>query len=134
MLTPVQEIEFLGLTINSVTLEISLKKTKIQKVVSECQNLLNYPQTSILELIKLTGLVDHNYSSSLTRKAELSFPPNATNIFFNKRPFLFRQNGFELKRKNQTELVGIKLRTVQWPGVNSKLGEVLIQKYASAKD
>ena len=60
MLTPVQEIEFLGLTINSVTLEISLKKTKIQKVVSECQNLLNYPQTSILELLKLTGLVDHN--------------------------------------------------------------------------
>ena len=50
LLTPVQEIEFLRLTINSVTLELSLNKTKIQKVVSECQNLLNNPQISILEL------------------------------------------------------------------------------------
>ena len=44
VLTPVQEIEFLGLTINSVTLELSLNKTKTQKVVSERQNLLNNPQ------------------------------------------------------------------------------------------
>ena len=47
VLTPVQEIEFLGLTINSVILELSLNKTKIQKVISECQYLLNNPQTSI---------------------------------------------------------------------------------------
>ena len=39
-----QKIEFLGLAINSATLELSLKKTKIQKIVSECQNLLNSPQ------------------------------------------------------------------------------------------
>ena len=44
VLTPVQEIEFLGLTINSVTLELSLNKIKTQKVVSERQNLLNNPQ------------------------------------------------------------------------------------------
>ena len=57
VLTPVQEIEFLGLTMNSVTLKLSLSKTKVQKVVSECQNLLNNPQTSILELTRLTGLL-----------------------------------------------------------------------------
>ena len=57
MLTPVQEIEFLGLAINSVTPELSLNKTKIQKVISECHNLLNNPQTSVLELTKLTGLL-----------------------------------------------------------------------------
>ena len=57
VLTPVQEIEFLGLTINSVTLELSLNKTKIQKVVSECQSLLNNPQTSVLELKRLLGLL-----------------------------------------------------------------------------
>ena len=54
-LTPVQEIEFLGLTRNSATIELSLNKTKIQKVVSEYQNLLNNPQTSILELTRLIG-------------------------------------------------------------------------------
>ena len=47
----------LGLIINSVTLELSLNKTKIQKVVSECQNLSNNPQTSILELTRLIGLL-----------------------------------------------------------------------------
>ena len=41
-------LEFLGVTINSVTLELCFNKTKIQKVVSECQNFLNNPQTSIL--------------------------------------------------------------------------------------
>ena len=56
VLTPVQKIEFLGLEINSVTLELSLNKTKIHKVVSDCQNFLNNPQTSILELTKLIGL------------------------------------------------------------------------------
>ena len=56
-MTPVQEIEFLDLITNSVTLELSLKKTKILKVVSECQNLLNNPQTSILELTSLIGLL-----------------------------------------------------------------------------
>ena len=57
VLTPVQEIELLDLTINSVTLELSLNKTKIQKVVSRCQNLLNNPQTSILELTRLIDLL-----------------------------------------------------------------------------
>ena len=44
VLAPVQEIEFLGLTINSVSLGLSLNKTKTQKVVSERQNLLSNPQ------------------------------------------------------------------------------------------
>ena len=57
MLTPVQEIEFLGLRINSVTQELSLNKAKIQKVGSECQNLLNNLQSSMLKLTKWIGLL-----------------------------------------------------------------------------
>ena len=57
VLTPEQEIEFLDLTINSVTLELFANKANIQKVVSKCQNLLNNPQTSILELTRLIGLL-----------------------------------------------------------------------------
>lgn len=57
MLIPVQEIEFLGLRINSVTQELSLNKAKIQKVGSECQNLLNNLQSSMLELTKWIGLL-----------------------------------------------------------------------------
>ena len=37
VLAPMQEIKFLCLTINSVTLELSLNKIKLQKIVSECQ-------------------------------------------------------------------------------------------------
>ena len=43
VLTPEQEIEFLDLAINSVTLELFANKINIQKVVSKCQNLLNNP-------------------------------------------------------------------------------------------
>ena len=57
MLIPVQEIEFLGLRINSVTQELSLNKAKIQKVGSECQNLLNNLQSSMLKLTKWIGLL-----------------------------------------------------------------------------
>ena len=55
VLTPVQEIEFLGLKINSVNLEISLTEERIQKVKTKCQNLLKEPATSILELTRVTG-------------------------------------------------------------------------------
>ena len=57
VLTPVQEIEFLGLKINSVNLEISLTEEKIQKVKTKCQNLLTEPETSILELTRVIGLL-----------------------------------------------------------------------------
>ena len=73
VLTPVQEIEFLGLTINSVTLELSLNKTKIQKVVSECQNLLNNPQTSILELTRLIGLLTSTIQAVLPARLNCRF-------------------------------------------------------------
>ena len=54
-----------------------------------------------------------------TNKVELLFPSNKTNINFIGKPFLFRQNCFERKLKNQTEMMGAKLRTVQWSGINS---------------
>ena len=68
---------------------------------------------------KVDRLVGVNYSSSFTSKVELSLPPNATNIIFIGKRFLFRQNCFERKLKKLTETVGTKLRTLQWSGVNS---------------
>ena len=62
---------------------------------------------------KIDWLIDVKYSSSFTSKVELSFPPNATNIIFIEKPFLFRQNCFERKLKNRTEMVNTKLRIVQ---------------------
>ena len=56
VLTPVQEIEFLGLKNNSVKREISVREEKMQKVKTKYQNLLTEPATSILELIRAIGL------------------------------------------------------------------------------
>ena len=63
----------LGLTINSVTLELSLNKTKIQKVVSECKNLLNNPQMSILELTRLIGLLTSIFQAVLPARLNSRF-------------------------------------------------------------
>ena len=73
VLTSVQEIEFLGLKINFVTLELSLNKTKIKKVVPECQNLLNNPQTSILELTRLIGLLTSTIQAVLPARLSCRF-------------------------------------------------------------
>ena len=67
-------------------------------------------------------LVDVKYSSSFPSKVGLSFPSNTTNIIFIGKSFLFRQNCFERKLKNRTEMVDTKLRTVQWLGINSTAG------------
>ena len=68
---------------------------------------------------KVDWLIDVNYSSSFTSKVELPFPSNTTNIIFIGKPFLYRQNCFEQKLKNRTEMVGTKLRIVQWSDIYS---------------
>ena len=45
------------------------------------------------------------------------FPSNTTNVTFIGKPF--KQNFFEQKLKKRTEMVGTKLVTVQWSGINS---------------
>ena len=67
---------------------------------------------------KVDWPVNINYSSSFTSTVELLFLPNATNIIFSGKRFLFRRNCFERKLKNRTEMVGTKHRTVQWLVVN----------------
>ena len=62
----------MALTSNSVTLQLSLNKT-IQKVVSECQNLLNNPQTSILELTRLIGLLRSTIQAVLPARLNCRF-------------------------------------------------------------
>ena len=61
------------MTINPVTPEPSLNKTKIQKVASECQNLLNNPQTLILELTRLIGLLTSTVQAVLTARLNCCF-------------------------------------------------------------
>ena len=57
MLTPRQIIEFLGVTVNSLIMTLSLPEKKVSKVQKQCQELLQKIQVSILELTKLIGLL-----------------------------------------------------------------------------
>ena len=52
-----QQIEFLGLKIDTHTITLVLTKEKIGKVILKCQNLLSHPQTTVLELTQLIGLM-----------------------------------------------------------------------------
>ena len=70
VLTPVQKIEFLGLKVNSVNLEISLTDEKIQKVKTKCQNLLTEPATSILELTRVIGLLTSTIQAVLLARLQ----------------------------------------------------------------
>ena len=112
-----QEIESLGLKINSVTLELPLNKTKIHKVASECQNLLNNPQTSILDLTRLIGLLTIQAVSPARLNCRFLQIEHISSLL-EKLPYL-EKIVFERKLKIRTEMAGTKLRTVQWSGINS---------------
>ena len=54
-MTPVQEIEFLGMIVNSKEMAISLPQKKIQSIKQMCQDLYQNPETTVLELTKVLG-------------------------------------------------------------------------------
>ena len=54
-LTPVIEIEFLGLVINSVNMTLALPQEKVLDIQNKCAQLIASPKTTIMELTKLLG-------------------------------------------------------------------------------
>ena len=54
-LTPVKEIEFLGLVINSVNMMLALPQEKVLDIQNKCAQLIASPKTTIMELTKLLG-------------------------------------------------------------------------------
>ena len=56
ILKPVQLIEFLGMIINSKTVEISLPISKLDKITKQCNKRLKMQTTSIRDISTLLGL------------------------------------------------------------------------------
>ena len=50
VLTPTKDIEFLGVTLDSLMMNLSLLEKKMSKVQKQCQELLQKTQASILDL------------------------------------------------------------------------------------
>ena len=57
ILHPCQEIEFLGMEIDSIKMTLSLTAENVQKVVRTCKNLLRSHSTTLLELTRVIGLL-----------------------------------------------------------------------------
>ena len=74
VLTPVLEIEYLGLKINSVNPEPSPTEEKIQNAKTKCQNLLTEPKALILELTKVIGLLTSTVQEVLPARLQCRYP------------------------------------------------------------
>ena len=49
-MAPVQEIEFLGMIVNSKEMTITLPQKKLQLIKQMCQDMYQNPETTVLEL------------------------------------------------------------------------------------
>ena len=57
ILSPVQEIEFLGVTINSLKMFLSLPQKKVLKIQSQCQDVYAKGQVTVHELTELLSVL-----------------------------------------------------------------------------
>ena len=71
ILTPQQNIEFLGLLLDSLNMSLSLTPEKLMKVTSQCLEMYKTENVSILQLTKLIGLLSSTAQAVLP--AQLQF-------------------------------------------------------------
>ena len=55
VLSPAQRIQFLGFTVNSVEMSISLPREKVTKISQACRAMLRQPSTTVQELSRMIG-------------------------------------------------------------------------------
>ena len=63
----------LGLKIPTHTKTLALTKEKMEKLILKCQNLLSHPQTTVLELTKLIGLMSSTVKAVLPARLRLRY-------------------------------------------------------------
>ena len=73
VLKPSQQRYFLDLKIDTHTMSLALTEKKIEKVILKCQNLLSHPQTNVLELAKLIGLINSTVQAVLPARLQLRY-------------------------------------------------------------
>ena len=71
--TPIQQIEFLGMLVDSVKLSLSLTKEKREYIQKTCQELYNCPTMSILQLTKLIGLLSSTAQAVLPARLQYRY-------------------------------------------------------------
>ena len=93
VMTPSEEMEFLGMVINSKEMAISLPEEELQKVKLRFVDLYQSPQVSILQLIKLLEHLKPTIQAALP--ARQSFPPATANSSLERKEVLSNKYNFE---------------------------------------
>ena len=73
ILNPVQEIEFLGVTINSLKMCVSLPQEKMLKIQSQCQDVHGKGQVTVHELTKSLGLLASTIQAVLPAQVNVRY-------------------------------------------------------------
>ena len=93
-LTPVKEIEFSGLAINSVNMTLALPQEKVLYIQNKCKQLIASPKTTIMELTKLLGKL------LFTSQAELLERIQCRYLQQQKIQAVRETNSYQTKKKN----------------------------------
>ena len=79
---PVPKIEFLRLVVNSVSVTLPLPKNKTEKLLAQCKELKNNPQTAVIELTQLLGKVSFSAQMVLMGRLHQRFLTPIPNFNF----------------------------------------------------
>ena len=77
VLTPVQTIEFLGMSVDSVTLCLALPRDKVRSIRRECEGLIANPVTTVRQLAHLLGRLSSSIQAVFPAPLYYHYPQQA---------------------------------------------------------
>ena len=73
MSDPAQEIEFLGLIVNSQTMTLPLPKENIVEIKNQCLSFYKASEVSLLDLTKLMGILSSTIQAVIPARLQFRF-------------------------------------------------------------
>ena len=121
VLKPSQQIESLGLKIDTHIMSLALTEEKIGKVTLKFQNLLSHPETTVLELKIIDRSDDFlNCLSGSARSSTAKVFSTTINTITKPNVSIPIRDSIKQSVKTVTSLVGRKLKIKQWKTTDTK--------------
>ena len=115
-LEPTQEIEFLGMIVNSKTKTLSLPQEKVQKIKSQCLEVYRAQEITLLELTRLFRNINFHYSRYSPSTSSVSVSSTTTDSNAKEECILHGHSDIERYGQRGTCMVDKKFRIKQWSG------------------
>ena len=120
VLKPSQQIEFLGLEIDTHSMTSALTEEKKEKVILKRQNLLSHPQTTVLELTQLIGLMSSTVQADLPARLQIRYLQQQQIESLHQAISYQAEIVLNSLSKTGTPLVGGKIKIKQWKITKAK--------------